>query len=79
MFTSEALFDRKMSVVVAGPRKARTLALPNTVIEVHAGALEWTDRLRRVVLDEGLETIGKDAFRCTELESVTFPASLKIC
>lgn len=45
LFVSETEATRDLSQIVAGDKNARTVTLPNTVREVHAGALEWTDRL----------------------------------
>ncbi len=51
-----------------------SVLLPTTVITIGAGAFEGCDSLTAVTIPESVETIGENAFNCSELKHVQFDA-----
>lgn len=52
------------------------LTIPGTVTEMEDFAFEHAGNLEEIVLEEGVERIGKDAFSGTRLKRIVIPASL---
>lgn len=77
-----------MSRVVRKTDGARTLALPNSAREVLDGAFGENRRLRSVILNEGLETLGRCAdedgrrhsgvFSNSQLRQIALPSTLRV-
>lgn len=59
LFVSETRFDRNMALVIRGSKTARTVVFPGTVREAQNCAFCNRKKLRAVVLNEGLEALGK--------------------
>ena len=56
----------------------KRVELPQSLREIRAAAFCGCDGLRTVVLREGLETIGDEAFkRCLDLEEIPLPSSVR--
>ena len=76
------VFLRCSKIISAGPK--------NTAVEKFNFEFSWTEKipedafsgmrkLKKVVLPDSIEAIGKNAFKgCKELEAINIPASLKI-
>lgn len=88
LFVSGTEFDPSMSRVVRETDGARTLALPNSAREVLDGAFGENRRLRSVILNEGLETLGgcededgqyhSGVFRNSQLRQIALPSTLRV-
>ena len=50
--------------------------MPSTLFEIEEQTFMGCTNLRQVVLNEGLQKIGRGAFNGTRLRSITFPSSL---
>lgn len=59
LFVSETRFDRNMTLVIRGSKTARTVVFPGTVREAQNKAFCNRKELRAVILNEGLEELGK--------------------
>ena len=59
LFISETRFDRNMTLVIRGSKTARMVVFPGTVREAQNSAFYCRKKLRAVVLNEGLEALGK--------------------
>ena len=59
LFVSETRFDRNVALVIRGPKTARTVTFPGTVREAQNSAFYCRKKLKAVVLNEGLEALGK--------------------
>lgn len=55
----------------------KSITIPTSVKEIEEGAFEGFENLKEVVLNEGIERIGKNAFKNRNLEVVTIPNSAK--
>lgn len=78
----------KTAKVIAGNyTEMETVTIPGTVVidglaysvkEICASAFYYCNRLMSVVIEDGIETIGKRAFdQCTRISSIQFPSTLK--
>ena len=83
LFVSGTELARDMSCVVRGARSSKTIAFPSTVRKVLDGAFLYTS-VRSVVLNEGLETLGKylglrraGVFSFTRLKQVALPTTVR--
>ena len=47
------------------------------VKDIYADAFRWCEGLTEVTLSEGVETIGRNAFNASSIQSISLPASLK--
>ncbi|RAW47480.1 hypothetical protein DQW92_01275, partial [Metamycoplasma hominis] len=54
-----------------------SITIPSTVKEIGESAFSSCKNLKKVILNEGLEKIGDEAFYNTNIESITIPASVK--
>lgn len=52
------------------------ITIPSTVKYICDGAFMYNDLLTSITLSEGLETIGENAFRGTEIESINIPSTV---
>lgn len=84
LLVSEMEFDRAAVQIARGARGVRTVAFPSTVKEVRDGAFGGNERLLAVVLNEGLEELGKrqdgksaGVFRGTSIRQVVLPSTLR--
>lgn len=85
LFVSGTEATRDLSQIVAGDKNARTVTLPNTVRKVRDRAFAGSGRLRSVVLNDGLETLGEyqgrnggGAFSGTGLRQAELPSTLRV-
>ena len=55
----------------------RSIKLPSKLTEINEGTFIYASKLRKIVLNEGLLRIGKDAFQqCKSLDSIKLPSTL---
>jgi len=55
----------------------RSIKLPSKLTEINKGTFIYASKLRKIVLNEGLLRIGKDAFQqCKSLDSIKLPSTL---
>ena len=84
LFVSGTEFNRDISQVIQGAKDVRTITFPGTVRDVpHSAFLDTT--LLSVILNEGLETLGKcqarvyrGVFGNTQIRHVTLPSTLQV-
>ena len=81
VLVSGVVFNRNVQTAVGGAEENKTLTFPRSVEHVGAGAFCGCRHLRRVILNEGLTTIGdakgRGAFQNTALEKIALPATMK--
>lgn len=84
LFISGTEFNRDISQVIQGAKDVRTITFPDTVRDVPYSAFLHTTLLS-VVLNEGLETLGKcqarvyhEVFSHTQLRHVRLPSTLQV-
>ncbi|WP_220124398.1 leucine-rich repeat domain-containing protein, partial [Metamycoplasma hominis] len=58
-------------------KKTTKVTIPDSIKEIDKGAFSWCTNLKEVILNEGLEKIGDEAFSSTKIESITIPGSVK--
>ncbi|RBI46854.1 leucine-rich repeat domain-containing protein, partial [Metamycoplasma hominis] len=58
-------------------KKTTKVTIPSSVKEIGKGAFSDCKNLKEVILNEGLEKIGDEAFSSTKIESITIPGSVK--
>lgn len=82
LFVSGTKLSRKMAQIVRGAKNVKTITFPSTTRTVSDGAFVNAS-LKSVVLNEGLETLGKQqkygcegVFRNTRLRKVKLPSTL---
>lgn len=61
-----------------GSRVLSFIEIPDTVTEIGAGAFFDAQNLKTVILHEGLQKIGKDAFYSTGITELHYPSTLKV-
>lgn len=54
-----------------------SITLPSTLRRIEYSAFKFCERLKAVLLPDGLETIGTSCFAYTGLESIVFPKSMR--
>lgn len=54
-----------------------TLNLPDSLKYINSGAISYTSNLKTVTLPQGLEIIGKEAFKLSGLSEITIPESVE--
>ncbi|RAW47464.1 leucine-rich repeat domain-containing protein, partial [Metamycoplasma hominis] len=70
--------DKNNKKILAYLDKETTkVTIPNTIKEIDDSAFLWCQNLKKVILNEGLEKIGAEAFYNTNIESITIPGSVK--
>ena len=57
-FVSGVMFNRTQTEVIWGGSSLQTLTFPRTIVQVRDRAFKELERLRVVVLNDGLETLG---------------------
>ncbi|WP_044420577.1 leucine-rich repeat domain-containing protein [Metamycoplasma hominis] len=58
-------------------KKTTKVTIPSLIKEIGKGAFSGCANLKEVILNEGLEKIGDEAFSNTNIESITIPSSVK--
>ncbi|MGC7160760.1 leucine-rich repeat protein [Metamycoplasma hominis] len=58
-------------------KKTTKVTIPSSIKEIGKGAFSGCANLEEVILNEGLEKIGDEAFSSTKIESITIPGSVK--
>ncbi|MGC7153957.1 leucine-rich repeat protein [Metamycoplasma hominis] len=58
-------------------KKTTKVTIPSSIKEIGKGAFSGCRNLKEVILNEGLEKIGDEAFSSTKIESITIPGSIK--
>ncbi|QKX38297.1 leucine-rich repeat protein [Metamycoplasma hominis] len=58
-------------------KEATKVTIPDSVKEICKGAFYGCKNLKEVILNEGLEKIGAEAFKYTNIESITIPGTVK--
>ncbi|QKX31352.1 leucine-rich repeat domain-containing protein [Metamycoplasma hominis] len=58
-------------------KETTKVTIPNNIKEIDDSAFLGCQNLKKVILNEGLEKIGDEAFYNTNIESITIPASVK--
>ena len=74
IFVSEVEFDRKLSQITRAKEDVKVIVFPETTKRVLDGAFQNT-QLMSVVLNEGLQKLGRRSFMNSSIESVTIPAN----
>ena len=69
---------RGPSSAIKGAKKAKTATFPSTLRAVQKSAFGGSALLRSVVLNEGLEKLGR-AFQGTHIEELAVPSTLREC
>ncbi|WP_020002611.1 leucine-rich repeat domain-containing protein, partial [Metamycoplasma hominis] len=70
--------DKNNKKILAYLDKETTkVTIPNNIKEIDDSAFLGCQNLKKVILNEGLEKIGDEAFYNTNIESITIPASVK--
>ncbi|WP_373939495.1 leucine-rich repeat domain-containing protein, partial [Metamycoplasma hominis] len=57
--------------------KIESISIPGSVKEIGKYAFSGCEYLKEVILNEGLEKIGAEAFYKTNIKSITIPGSVK--
>ncbi len=75
------LYDKSFTKAICAPKDAITdkLELPATIKEIYPKAFsgQGYTKISKLVLPEGLEIIGKDAFTYTHIDTLVVPGSVK--
>ncbi|MCZ2781733.1 leucine-rich repeat domain-containing protein, partial [Metamycoplasma hominis] len=58
-------------------KKTTKVTIPSSIKEIGKDAFSGCANLKEVILNEGLEKIGDEAFSSTKIESITIPGSVK--
>lgn len=75
LFVSEVVFDRKLSQIRWTKKDVKTIAFPGTTRKV-LDYVFFGATVRSVVLNEGLEKLGRRSFMDSSIQRVTIPASV---
>lgn len=85
LFVSESEFDRSVSTIVKGPKETKLVIFPSTTRHARAGAFAESQRLKSVILNEGLEKLEgpcddqhSGVFSGTDIEHITLPSTLRV-
>lgn len=82
VFESEngILYDKRKTTLIAYPagKQEKTVELPESLINIKAGAFEGEENLTEIKLQKGLKYIGEEVFSwCPNLRSVEMPDSVR--
>lgn len=70
-------FNELNKNITSGLNRVQSVTIPSSVKEIQNGAFEDFTNLREIILNEGIERIGSNAFKNTRLDVVTIPNSVK--
>ena len=72
------LYNKEKTKLIAAPGKIEECNVPSTVKSIESNAFSGCKNLKKVVLTDGLESIGKRSFyECTSLLEVRLPSTIK--
>ncbi len=71
------LYDKNLTTLIRAPGgMSGSLTIRTGVSQIHEGAFQWCEELTAMILSEGIQTIGANAFSYSGVKSVYLPASL---